>query len=80
MATHASLANALDSLAQTGTLDTCSPKQALEHISNTIYDYYALNATIAISTLEAMVQSLSKSYGSEKAMSMLIKSLKTVKS
>lgn len=80
METSVTLAEALDSLVQTGILDTCSQKQALELISNTIYGCYVHNAIDAISSLEEMVQSLSKTYGEEKGIRMLIQSLKTVPS
>ena len=80
MVTPVTLAEALDLLAQTGTLDTLSPKQALELISSTIRGFYDRSATDAILSLEAMVQSLSQKCGEEKAISMLIQSLKTVPS
>ncbi len=80
METPVTLAEALDSLAKTGIPDTCSLKQVLELISNTIRDYYDRSATDAISSLEEMAQSLSKKCGEERATSMLIQSLKTVPS
>lgn len=79
MATPVSLAEELDLLVQTGTLDTLSLKQALELISSTIYGCYVHSATTAISTLEEMVQSLLKTCDESKVKNMLIQSLKTGK-
>jgi hypothetical protein len=79
MVTNASLAESLASLARTGTLATLSQKQALELISSTIRGFYDRSATDAILSLEAMVQSLSKTYGESRAMIMLIESFKTVR-
>lgn len=77
MVTPATLAEELNLLARTGTLDTLSPKQVLERIKNTVSVYYARSATTAISTLEEMVRSFSEKYGDERAKIMLIKSLQT---